>query len=282
MSQRNFLSTLVALLMAACIQSGPGPAAPAITAQGFDISEPRETTPGNLGDTRLRLEVPGKIESIWVTQGTFRSDLAKTLDRDVFRLFGIEQRPYSRVDVTIDMKNYVNEKLSSVGVYQIDIRVVDQRGKSTSDRVFIDIRSAGEAPTVALPVVVEPSASTGEFVLQRVGPGSVSGAEPFGITWKTIDPISVTVQVAALGATKIAEIAAVDFEQVRTRADLAEIVDQCTAADVIEFDTANAAAAGQALAIMKKDERFLLKVSASETFLTDAGTTVVISGRYKH
>ncbi|MDH3983516.1 MAG: hypothetical protein OEV02_04895, partial [Gammaproteobacteria bacterium] len=66
------------------------------------------------------------------------------------------------------------------------------------------------------------------------------------------------------------------------RAELVEIVDRCISADAIDFDTANAAATGQVLAVRNEDQHFILKASASETFLTDAGTTVVVTGRYKY
>ena len=65
-------------------------------------------------------------------------------------------------------------------------------------------------------------------------------------------------------------------------AELVDAVDGCAADDAIEFDTANAAAAGQVIAVRNDDERYLLQASASQTYLTDAGTTVVVTGRYKH
>lgn len=284
MSERNFLPPLVALFMAACVQGGPGPIPPIITAQGFDITEPREALPGDMDSIRLRLEVPDKIDAIWITEGTFRADLAKTLDKDLFRQFGLEQRPYSRSDVTVNLKNYVNENFIDAGAYQIDIEVTDHQGQSVSGRVLIDIRAASEPAAASAAEVVEPVAATGDFVLQRIGPGHVSGADPFGITWRTIDPIQVTIRVEASadGATKIARLDPVDFRRVQTRAELVEIVDQCTSADAIDFDTANAAATGQVLAVRNEDQRFILQASASKTFLTDAGTTVIVTGHYKY
>lgn len=284
MSGRNFFPALVALLVAACFQGGAGPTPPVITAQGFDIAEPREALPDTMGNVRLRLEVPDKIDAIWITEGTFRADLAKTLDKDLFRQFGLEQRPYSQSDVTVNFRNYVNEKLTDPGAYRIDVEVTDHQGQSVSGQVLINIRRANDSAAASAAEVLEPVVATGDFALRRIGPGGVSGAEPFGITWRTIDPIKVTIRIKASsnGATKIARLDPIDFQQAQTRAELIEIVDRCTSTDAIDFDTANAAATGQVLAVRNEDQRFILQASASKTFLTDAGTTVVVTGRYKY
>lgn len=284
MSGRNFFPALAALLVAGCVQGGAGPTPPVITAQGFDIAEAREALPGAMGDVRLRFEVPDKIDAIWITEGTFRADLAKTLDRDLFRQFGLAQRPYSQSDVTINFRNYVNEKLTDVGAYRIDIEVTDHRGRSASVQVLINIQGANDSATASAAEVLEAVVATGDFALRRIGPGGVRGAEPFGITWRTIDPIKVTIRIKASsdGATKIARLDPNDFQRAQTRAELVEIVDRCISADAIDFDTANAAATGQVLAVRNEDQHFILEASASETFLTDAGTTVVVTGRYKY
>ena len=208
MSGRNFFPALAALLVAGCAQGGAVPTPPVITAQGFDIAEPREALPGAMGDVRLRFEVPDKIDAIWITEGTFRADLAKTLDRDLFRQFGLAQRPYSQSDVTINFRNYVNEKLTDVGAYRIDIEVTDHRGRSASVQVLINIQGANDSATASAAEVLGTVVATGDFALRRIGPGGVSGAEPFGITWRTIDPIKVTIRIKASsdGATKIARL----------------------------------------------------------------------------
>jgi hypothetical protein len=237
-----------------------------------------------MGDIRLRLEVPDKIDAIWITEGSFRADLAKTLDKDLFRQFGLERRPYSQSDVTVNLRNYVNQKLTDPGAYRIGVEVTDHRGQSVSGQVLLNIRSANDSAAASAVEISEPVVATGDFTLRRIGPGGISGAEPFGITWLTIDPIKVTIRLQASsdGATKIAQLDPLDFQRAQTRAQLFEIVDRCTSADAIDFDTANAAAAGQVLAIRNKDQRYILQASASDTFLTDAGTTVVVTGRYKY
>lgn len=284
MSSRTLTLILVAALACACMQSEPPPPAPAITAQGFDITEPRAALVGEFGDVRLRLETPGKIDELRISERTFSTDLAKTMDKGLFGLFGLDQRPYSRSDVTLDFSRYINEKITAAGAYQIDIMVTDHIGQSATESVFLDVRTVDE-PEHELPTpAAEPDAETADFSFERVGPGDLSGANVFGITWKTVDPIQVTVQVAAAadGATKIARLDAADFRDVQTQSQLAEIVDRCTANEVIEFDTANAAAAGQVFAVINGEQRYILQASASETQLTEAGTTVVVTGRYKY
>ena len=284
MSGRNFFLVLIALHVAACFPGGTEPTQPVITAQGFDIVEPREALPGAMANVRLRLEAPEKIDSIWITEGNFRADLAKTLDKDIFGQFGLEQRPYSQSDVTVNFRNYVNEKLTEPGAYRIDVEVIDHRGQSVSGQVLINIRSPNDSAAKSATAVPEPVVATGDFALRRIGPGGVSGSEPFGITWRTIDPIKVTIRLKASsnGATKIARLDPIDFQRAQTRAELVEIVDRCTSTDAIDFDTANAAATGQVLAVRNEGRRFILQASASKTFLTDAGTTVVVTGRYKY
>ena len=82
--------------------------------------------------------------------------------------------------------------------------------------------------------------------------------------------------------TRIAKLDDLDFDAVLSVAELVDTVDRCDADRAVEFDTANAAAAGQVIAVRNEDERYLLQASASRTYLTDAGTTVVVTGRYKH
>lgn len=284
MNARYVLPPLLVLLLAACVERGPGPAAPVITAQGFDIATPRDALPGRLGDVRIRFEVPGKIESIGIRQGAFRTDLATTLDKDEFRLFGLEQRPYSMTDVTVNLRNYVNERLDVAGTYPFDISVTDRRGRTASARVLIDIRAVAISMATPSEDTTDEPVRTGRFVLQRVGAGGVSGADPFGFTWKTVDPVYVTIrlEVAPGSGTRIARLEDVDFDGVLSVAELIDIVDRYEADGIVQFDTANASAAGQVIAVRNEDERYLLQASASQTYLTDAGTTVVVTGRYKH
>ncbi len=270
---------LAALLAGACMQGGPAPSRPVITAQGFDIADARVAPVGEFGDVRLRLEVAGKIDSIGVTERAFSSDLARTLDTDLFRLFGLDQRPYSRSDVTLNLRNYLNERIDEAGIYQVEITVTDYLGQSSSEHIVVDARDAPGVGTDEPQEIAETWAGIGEFVFRRVGRGNVSGAGPFGITWTTVDPIRVTIRLA--GATKIARLDVKDFHEAHTRAEIREIADRCIADELIELDTASAAAAGQVFAIVNDEQRFLLEMSASETNLTDAGTTVVVAGRYK-
>lgn len=284
MSARYVLPVLLVLLLAACVDRGPDPPAPVITAQGFDIGVPRGALPGRVGDVRIRFEVPGKIESIRITQGAFHTDLATTLDKDEFRLFGVAHRPYSMSDVTINLRNFVNERLTIAGVYHIDIGVIDRHGQTTEARVLIDIQAMAISMATPSEDTTDQPVQSGRFVLQRVGTGDVSGADPFGFTWKTVDPVHVTIrlEVEPGSDTRIAKADDVDFDGVLSVAELTETVDGRAADDAIEFDTANAAATGQVIAVRNEDKRYLLQASASQTYLTDAGTTVVVTGRYKH
>lgn len=284
MIARNFIIVFAALLATACTQSGPPPSAPLITAQGFDISTPRAALAGEFGDVRVRLEVSGKIDEILIEEGSFDGDLAKTLDKDLFRLFGLEQRPYSRSDVTLNFRNYINEKITEPGVHRIDIEVTDYRGRSASESLIVNVREPEAIEADVPEKAAEVWAETGEFAFERVGPGAVSGADLFGLTWKTVDPIKVTIRVAAAeaGAARLVRLDATDFQSVHTRTQVSAVVDQGTADDVIVFDTANDAAAGKVFAVVNDDRQYILQASASETSLSEAGTTVIVTGRYKY
>ena len=65
---------------------------PEITAQGFDIAVPRTGELGKFGRIRVRIEAPERIATLSITERSYEVDLATTLDKVNYRLFGIERR----------------------------------------------------------------------------------------------------------------------------------------------------------------------------------------------
>jgi hypothetical protein len=119
--------------------------------------------------------------------------------------------------------------------------------------------------------------------LERVGRGPVTGGEPLGLTWKTIDPISVVIRISAReeaggGLTRLEPGA---WEDVKDPEALARMLEQHELADSLEIPTANDAAAGTVVAIVRPEERYLLLTEHSSTRLSELGTTVTLVGRYR-
>jgi hypothetical protein len=50
----------------------------------------------------------------------------------------------------------------------------------------------------------------------------------------------------------------------------------------MELAMANDAASGAEIAIVRAKDRYLLRADRSETSLSEIGTTVTLTGRYKH
>lgn len=257
-------------------------AGPEITAQGFDISLPREGRLGQFDRLRIRVEAPERIKELAVTERSYAVDLATTLDEVNYRLFGIEKRVRLHKDVTLNFQNYINEKIVEPGEYVFLIRVKDQEDEAATARLRV-IVVAREEPTAAREV--QPP-KTGVFRLVRTGPGRVEGAGDLGITWKTIDEVAVVIRIKGSGeaAAIAARPAALDYDKISAIADLpaASEPDAVAApAAYVDLPTANNAAAGHVLEIETPAQLHLMKLNRSETSLSASGTTVVLEGEYK-
>jgi hypothetical protein len=261
------------------------PGAPEIIAQGFDMAVPQEGQPGKFGRLRVRIEAPEQISTLYIRERSYEVDLATTLDQVNYQLFGIEKRVRRYKDVTLDFGNYINEKISAPGNYEISIQVKDDEGGTATARLAIIVTAEAADEKQQTDADAVPM-RTGSFRFERAGPGRVEGAADFGITWKTIHEIGVVIRinVSKQGYSMTDGLVAAQYEEILDAADLdsrREADTQSGFATYIEMPTAFNAAAESVLAIDTPDQYCVMKVNRSETSLSDIGTTVVLQGEYK-
>jgi hypothetical protein len=276
---------------AALISCGAeAPPAPSLTAQGFRISERQGGRVGTFGALKVRVEAPAGIEQLQVSERSYEVDLARSPELQHFPLFALERRAWSLRDVTLDFAPYINEKLESAGDYTFSIDVRDREGRTATQTLRVEVLAdeSDEADASGPPPTARRApAASGDFRMQRVGAGPVRGAEPFGLTWTTVESVAVTIRlrVAEDEAARLAWLAPDVFGAIATRDDVARALRGEAGTASLEIATANGAAAGQVIAVLPAKsgrDGYVLRADHSETQLSDAGTTVVLVGRYKH
>lgn len=270
----QLLFLVLSMFLQACSDTDTDKAAPRITAQGFTIEDVQKGILTRMSQLRLRIESAGRIKHLLIKERSYEVDLATTPERSHFLLFGLDKRALLRTDVTLDFQNYVNQKLTQVGEFQFNIEVMDKNGQSANAIIKVHLT---KPEGVSLPI------ETGQFRLQRNGKSTVDGKELFGITWKTIDEIKVTVRVkkAEGGASKLTSFTRLDYEQLNTKEELRKNITIAEDLDKIEFDTTNNAAVDQVLGISNLGKYYLLRTRQSDTTLTYVGTIVTLNGEYK-
>lgn len=261
------------------------PEGPDIVAQGFDMAIPREGRLGKFGRLRIRIEAPERISRLYIRERSYEVDLATTLDKANYDLFGLEKRVRHYKDVTLDFHNYINEKIKSPGTYEFLIEVNDARGGAARASLAIAVTAEAADKTKETDVNVAPM-KTGSFRFERAGPGRVKGGADFGITWKTVDAITVVIRISVVGSGHLAAdgLLAAQYEKISDRTDV-DLQDETGKRSgfvgSIEIPTARNAAAGRVLAIDRPDRFCMMKVDRSKTSLSDIGTTVELQGEYK-
>jgi hypothetical protein len=286
--------------------------APSITAQGFELAQPREALAGAFSNVRLRFEVPAGIENLVVRERSYEIDLGKSSEAGQFPLFGIGRRVWSKRDVTLDFSGYLNTKLQRAGVFVLTVEVTDRNSRKARADLQIVVSEpdvpeeepeddesaepAANAETNTDADIVEPTDPRRDvraeplglreerpFQLQRVGKGPVQGGERFGITWKTVDEITVVIRMATRDDQpgRLARVDPLVYGEISSRDDLARALDRLELADTLEISTANDAANGAVVAVVRQNEHYLLRTDHSTTSLSDLGTTVTLSGRYR-
>jgi hypothetical protein len=193
----------------------------------------------------------------------------------------LERRAWSLRDVTLDFAPYVNAKLDSAGDYSFRIDVRDRRGRSATETLSVEVlaeESDEAGASGGPPTARRVPAASGDFRMQRVGAGPVRGAEPFGLTWTTVESVAVTIRlrVAEDDAARLARLAPEVFGAIATRDDVARALRGEGGAASLELATADGAAAGQVVAVLPARsgrDGYVLRADHSETQLSDAGTT---------
>jgi hypothetical protein len=252
---------------------------PEITSQGFDINVAQDGLLGSFGRVRVRFEVPERIEDLYVSERSYDVDLAKTPEMAHLPLFGLKTQVRQLTDVTLDFQNYINTKLDEEGTYTFDLRVTDRKGKSASARLLVRVA----APPGADKASQEPM-KTAPFRFVRVGASAVSGADAFGVTWKTIKNDGVIIRITGQTdrAIRLIEMAPSDYDEVRSRKQLDQKIASYPETSTLQLKTADGQGAGLVFCVINQYEVYLLKVTGSDASLSEAGTTVTLAGEYKH
>jgi len=272
------LIAVCGVLLLSCTDPTPGPKAPVITAQGFNIGEMQRGVVGKFGDIKLRIEAAGRIERLYIKERSYEVDLAKSPERAHFPLFGLPHRTETQTDITLNFKNYINEKLKTAGQYAFLIEVADKKGGTAAAELKIEILPASkDAASLLSPV------KTARFQLERIGAGRVARSEPFGIEWITTDAIHVTIAIrkAANRAGTLHQLSREDYTALKTKGDLSKLVASRQQLEVVRIETANDAATSFSFAVSDADRQYALLITSSATSLSGAGTTVTLTGEYK-
>lgn len=278
---KYFQYTLIAVCSAfllACTDKAAPPRAPVITAQGFDINEIQSGIVNKFGDLKLRIEAAGRIEHLYIKERSYEVDLAKTPEATHFPLFGLPHRTENQTDITLNLKHYINEKLTAEGNYEFRIEVTDKKGAAVTAQLKVEILPDTKQAAIELTPV-----KTNAFQMQRIGSSRVSGAETFGIDWKTTDEIHVGIQITKATSRKgqLHQLSREDYMTIKTKVDLSRLLTNLPQLNVISVDTANNAAAGFSFAVNDGEQRYALLILSSATSLSEAGTTVTLTGEYK-
>lgn len=253
---------------------------PEITAQGFDLTDMQQGELGNFGRVRVRFEVPNHIKELRVKERSYDVDLAKTSDTANFDLFGLSTTVRQLADVTLNFETYINRKLEKEGDYAFELQVTDREGMTTAAQLKVRV--------VVAPAVEQQSVhdlmKTAQFRFTRIGASDVSGADVFGITWRTIESDRVIIEISRQpsAASKLIRMALSDYDEISTREQLSQKTETSRDSSPLHFPTANGEAADSVFALINQTGPYLFKITGSSTSLSKLGTTVTLTGEYKH
>lgn len=272
------LLAICVLLLYACTDKASPPKPPILTAQGFNITEIQSGILNNFDDIKLRIEAADRIDRLYIKERSYEVDLAKSPEPAHFPLFGLPHRTENQTDITLNFKNYINEKFNSEGIYEFRIEVVDKKGGSSTVTLKIEILPATKEAAIQLSPL-----ETTSFQLQRIGPGPVTGHAGLGIDWITTEKIHVGIEIkkASNRVGQLRKLSEDDYTAIKTKADLSRLIAALQTQDAIYINTANNAAIGYTFAVSDGDQHYALLILSSATSLSAAGTTVTLNGEYK-
>ena len=256
---------------------------PEITAQGFSADQPQKGIVGKYTKLRVRIEASGRIKELIIKERSYEVDLASTRDKYNLHLFGLEQNPRSYPDVTLNLQNYINEKIGSEGEYKFHITVQDKDDNIVEEIIHVHVYetmpekgvdSAGQAGLL----------QTGLFTLQRLGKGPVIGAALFGIHWKNTDNTNVGIRITRSedSNTRLRVLERSDFDRIQTIDQLLQKIAGLAETEAVAMTTARNKATDKVFSISHDDRHYILKVMESSAYPSDRGTIVTIKGHYKY
>jgi hypothetical protein len=176
----------------------------------------------------------------------------------------------------------VTDRKEQTTAATLRVRLIEPEAEETTDGAASPPEAQGDAGRDSPSSAVDPLRS-GDFRLERVGPGPVTSGDDFGVTWKTIESNRVVIHMVGTdeSVTRFARLEPGAFAQIETRGQLARALDGVGLQPSMELAMANDAASGAEIAIVRAKDRYLLRADRSETSLSELGTTVTLTGRYK-
>ena len=263
--------------------SADEPRMPEITAQGFSADQPQNGMAGEYPRLRVRIEAADRIKELTIKERSYEVDLALTRDKYNLHLFGLDQSPRSYPDVTLNLQNYINEKIGKEGEYEFHILVTDKSDNTVEKIISVYVH---ETMPATEPDIGEDASllQTGLFTLQRTGTEPVKGARLFGINWKNADNTTVAIRItkSVYSNTRLSMLDKSDFDRMQTINQLAQKVADLEEVDAVVLTTASNKAAGEVFLISHDGKHYILKVVESSAYPSARGTIVTVKGYYKY
>ncbi len=255
----------------------------AITTQGFSADQPQEGIIGEYPRLRVRIEATGRIKELVIRERSYEVDLAATRDKNNLHLFGLVQNPRSYPDVTLNLQNYINEKIGNEGEYEFLIRVTDKNDNSAEKIISVHVHKTKSVTETGIDEKVR-LLQTDLFTLERVGTEPVKGSSQFGIYWKNSDTGDVAIRIikSENTNTQLGMLDKSDFDSLQTMEQLVQRVAELDDTDTVLLVTARDKAIGEVFWISHNDNHYILKVMESSAYPSVAGTVVTLKGYYKY
>jgi hypothetical protein len=258
------------------------PTKPEITTQGFLADTPQQGIIGKFPRLRVRIEAAQRIEKLIIKERSYEVDLASTRDKYNLSLFGLEQTPRTYTDVTLNLQQYINERIETEGDYEFRLVVVDRNDNSLESKIYLQAQLKApqkESSTTRDLGLLE----TGSFMFQRTGTGPVDGAQAFGIDWQNIDNSNVSIRLAQSDTdnSSIVALGEADFENLRSIEQLLHKIASLEKSKAIVLPTANNGAVGEVFAVMHNETHYIFKITSSSAYPSDQGTKVTLDGDFK-
>ncbi len=255
---------------------------PEITAQGFSAELPQTGLVGDYPRIRIRIEATDRIKELIIKERSYEVDLASTRDKYNLYLFGLEKTPRSYTDVTLNLQNYINERIETEGEYEFHILVADRNDNIVEKKVYMHahIEAPEQEPTIAEDARL---LQTESFTLQRIGTGPVDGARLFGIDWQNIDNTNVHIRISKIEGSdpQFAVLDESDFDNLQTIDQLMQRVAGLEKTGAVVLATGSNRAAGEVFSVINGDKHYLLKITSSSAYPSDRGTIVTVKGHFK-
>lgn len=256
---------------------------PEISSQGFSAAQPQKGIIGEFPRLRVRVEVPEGVKILRVQERSYDVDLAATRDRENLHFFGLAQPPRLSPDVTLNLQNYINEKIHSKGEYVFHILVTDRNNNTAEKKMLIEVQEPvpDEKPAVDNKKRLLQSLP---FSLERTGTGPVMNGDMFGIQWKNRDRkyVAITVTPSETYNTRFTTLDTASFDGLETIEQLNRITADHEETEAVVLVTSGNKAADQVFSIRRGDKLYILKIVESSAYPSEQGTVVTLNGYYKH